>query len=109
MQVSKVLVTIFALSAATLTLSAADGKELYTKHCAKCHGADGVGTTPMGKKTGAKDFTDAAVQAKFTDAQFASAIKDGFKEGDKVKMKGYDELSTEEVNALVAYVRAFKK
>ena len=109
MQVSKVLVTILALSAATLTLSAAaDGKDLYTKSCLKCHGADGVGATVMGKKTGAKDFTDAAVQAKFTDAQFAKAIKEGY-EGEKGKMKAYDELTTEEVNALVAYTRSFKK
>ena len=37
--------------------SAADGKAIYTKECAKCHGADGKATTKMGKKLKCRDLT----------------------------------------------------
>ena len=109
MQLSKVFVTVFALAAATLTLSAADAKDIYEKSCAKCHGVDGAGKTKMGEKTAIKDLTDAKVQAEFTDEKMAAAIKEGVKDGDKNRMKAFDDLSADEVKALVAYVRAFKK
>ena len=37
------------------------------------------------------------------------AIKEGVKDGDKTRMKAAEGLSDEEMKALVAYVRAFKK
>jgi mono/diheme cytochrome c family protein len=38
------------------------------------------------------------------------AIKEGVKEGETTKMKGFaDDLSADEVKALVAQVRSFKK
>ena len=89
--------------------SAADGKTLFEANCAKCHGATGKGDTKIGQKAGAKDFTDAKVQAEMTDAKIASAIKDGIKEGDKTKMKAFPELSADDIKALTAYVKAFKK
>jgi mono/diheme cytochrome c family protein len=93
-----------------LTAGAADAKAIWEKDCAKCHGPDGKGDTKMGKKAGAKDYTDAKVQAEMKDDQMAKAIKEGVKDGDTVKMKGFSEsLSDEEIKALVAYVRAFKK
>jgi mono/diheme cytochrome c family protein len=84
---------------------------LWTKNCAKCHGEDGKGKTKMGEKVGVKDYTDAKVQAELKDPEMAKAIKEGVKEkdSDKVKMKGFPDLSDDEVKALVAYVRAFKK
>ena len=102
--------TLALLAAGTLSLRAADAKETYDKNCAKCHGADGTGKTKMGEKLGVKDYTDAKVQASFTDDQLAKTIKEGVKEDDKVKMKGYgDTLSDEDVKGLVAYIRSFKK
>ena len=109
MQKIKLFATALALAAVTLSVSAADGKETYEKSCAKCHGADGKGDTKMGKKLEIKDFTDAAYQATFTDEKAADAIKNGVKDGDKTRMKGFEDLSADDIKALVAYVRAFKK
>lgn len=98
------MVGIFACTAQGLM--AASAAENWTKSCASCHGKDGSGNTTMGKKKGAKDYTSAAEQAKFTDAEAAKAIKDGVPD----KMKGYgDKLTAEEITALVAHVRSLKK
>ncbi len=89
---------------------AADAKANYTKECAKCHGADGRGKTKMGQKLGMKDYTDAKVQAEMKDDKAFKSIKEGQKEGDKELMKSYaDTLSDDEIKALVAYMRSFKK
>ena len=92
------------------TLFAADAKEVYDKSCASCHGKDGKGGTPAGKKLKARDLTDAKVQAELKDEEMIKAIKEGIKDGDKTKMKGFgDKLTDEEIKQLIAYVRSFKK
>ncbi len=98
-----------ACAAIVVSASAADVKENWDKNCKKCHGPDGKGQTTMGKKLDIKDFTDAKVQASFKDEQLLKAIKEGVKDGDKTRMKPAEGLSEEEMKALVAYVRAFKK
>lgn len=104
-----ILTAIIVGVAGTLSVSAADGKENYTAQCAKCHGADGKGETKMGKKLGAKDYTDAKVQAEMKDDKAFKAVKEGLKEGDKTLMKPAEGLSDDDIKALVAYMRAFKK
>jgi mono/diheme cytochrome c family protein len=103
------LVTLFGLTDA-LTTKAAEAKDNYDNLCAKCHGPEGKGDTKMGQKLGCKDFTDAAVQADIKDDAATSAIKNGLKSPeDKTLMKPFDQLSDDEVKALVAYVRGLKK
>ena len=93
-----------------ITANAADAKALYEKECAKCHGADGKGETKMGKKNGAKDYTDAKVQAELKDEAAFKAIKDGFKDKEgKVLMKPAEGMSDDQIKGLVAYMRKFKK
>ena len=89
---------------------AADVKGLYEKDCLKCHGADGKGETKMGKKLGAKDYSDPKVQAEMKDEAGIKAIKDGLKDKEgKVLMKPAEGTSDEDIKALVTYMRTFKK
>jgi mono/diheme cytochrome c family protein len=104
------LITIAACAAMLVSASAADVKETWDKECAKCHGPDGKGETKMGKKLDIKNFTDGKYQDSLKDDAMLKAIKDGVKDGDKTRMKGFGEtLSNDEIKALVAYVRKFKK
>ncbi len=93
------------------SLTAADVKENWEKHCASCHGKDGKGETKAGKKAEVKDLTDAKYQAAFTDEQMFKQIKEGMKDKNgKERMKPFgDKLNDDEMKALVALVRSFKK
>ncbi len=103
------LASVISLAAA-MTAGAADGKALWDHHCTMCHGADGKGQTNMGKKLGAKDYTDPKVQAALTDAAATKAIKDGFKNEDgKMVMRPAKNLSDDQIKDLVAYIRSLKK
>ena len=96
--------------ASPLSLRAADAKTNWANNCAQCHGATGKGDTKMGKMLNAADLTDSKKQASFTDAQAATAIKDGVKQNGKTTMKAFGgKLSDDEIKALVAYVRKLKK
>jgi mono/diheme cytochrome c family protein len=104
-----VIITCALLMAGAVSLRAGAAKETWDKNCAKCHGEDGKGKTKMGEKLGVKDYTDAKVQADMKDDKMTKAIKEGIKEDDKTKMKAFADLSDDEVKALVAHVRSFKK
>ncbi len=109
------LVTTVLLASVSLALvstaGAATAKENWDLHCAKCHAADGSGTTKVGQRLKLKDYTKADNQAAFTDAQALDAIKDGVKDAaGKFTMNPYSEkLSAEEMQALVPFVRSLKK
>jgi mono/diheme cytochrome c family protein len=104
------IIGVALLVAGAVTVRAADAKENWDKNCTKCHGADGKGKTKMGEKLAVKDYTDAKVQDGLKDDVMTKAIKDGVKDGEKTKMKGFGEaLSDDEVKALVKFVRDFKK
>ena len=105
-----IVIGVALLIVGAVSVRAADAKENWEKNCTKCHGADGKGKTKMGEKVGVKDYTDAKVQADLKDDAMTKAIKEGVKDGDKTKMKGFgDVLSDDEIKALVKYVRDFKK
>jgi len=106
----KLIAISIILAAAAGSLRAADAKATYEEKCVKCHGADGKGDTKLGKKMGAKDYSDPKVQAELKDDAAFKAIKEGFKDKDgTVIMKPTEGVSDEDVRGLVAHMRTFKK
>jgi cytochrome c553 len=104
------LVGLIASVTVTSNSFAADAKAAYEKDCAKCHGIDGKGYTKMGKKLGARDYTDATVQTNLNDDAAIKAIKEGFKDKEgKELMKATEGCSNDDAKALVAYMRTFRK
>ena len=86
------------------TPAAADDAANFKTKCAMCHGADGKGDTPVGKKMGTHDFASPEVQ-KMSDAELTDAITKG-----KNKMPAYaGKLSESDIKGLVAYVRQLGK
>jgi cytochrome c6 len=97
-------------ASAALSANAADAKALYEKECTKCHGSDGKGDTKMGKKLGAKDYTDAKVQAELKDDAAIKAIKDGLKDKEgKTLMKPAEGMTDDDIKGLVGHMRTLKK
>ena len=108
MKKTLILAACLSLTAAFAS-PAADIKETWEKTCAKCHGADGKGQTKMGQKVGVKDLTDAKVQAGFTDDKAFKSLKEGIKDSDgKIRMKPVENLTDDDIKALVKQVRTFK-
>ena len=98
------------MAGAVLSAKAADGKAIYEKHCAMCHGKDGKGDTKMGQRLGVKDYTDPKVQADLTDEAAFKAVKEGFKDKDgKTLMRPANGLSDDDIKAVITYLRTFKK
>ena len=84
---------------------APDAAAIFKAKCARCHGEDGKGTEKY-KKHGQKDFTDANWQKTRTDAQLIESVTNG--KGDFMPA-WKEQLTPEEIKALVAHVRAFGK
>jgi cytochrome c553 len=106
----KLIAISVALAAAAGSLHAAAAKALYEEKCAKCHGTDGKGDTKLGKKMGAKDYSDPKVQDELKDEAAFKAIKEGFKDKDgTVLMKPTEGVSDADIKGLVAHMRTFKK
>jgi cytochrome c6 len=94
---------IGVLGLAGTAIAQDDVAALYKTKCQICHGADGKGDTPAGKKIGAKDLHSPEV-AKLSDAQLFEIVKKG-----KEKMPSYDgKLTDDQIKALVKYVRSLK-
>lgn len=84
--------------------SVRNAAQLYTKHCASCHGKDGRAKTLKGKLNHARDLTDRAWQDDASDERLFNSIMNG-----KRKMPAFSKkLSEQEIDALVTYVRGLK-
>jgi mono/diheme cytochrome c family protein len=83
---------------------AEDAASLYKAKCALCHGTDGKGDTPVGKKMGLRDFASPDVQ-KMSDSELHTVVAKG-----KNKMPAYEKkLSNAEIKDVVTYIRRFAK
>jgi len=106
----RALILLASLSSLAVAAYAFDASATWNEQCAKCHGKDGKGDTKMGKKLTIKDYSDAAVQATFTDDEAFKAVKEGTKDKTgKVRMKAVEGMSDADIKAMVAYFRTLKK
>jgi len=82
--------------------------DLFRNNCARCHGADGAGDTPLGHTYNTPDFTDPEwwrKHSKLTSAGSLSSIVSHGKGG----MPAFGrKLSRTEIRHLVDYVRKFR-
>jgi mono/diheme cytochrome c family protein len=93
-----------ALSFAGTGTTPAAGENLFKSHCVLCHGTDATGNTTMGKQLKARNLHSAIVQKK-SDAELKHIITDG--EGNMPPFSA--QLSSAQIDELVAYVRQLAK
>lgn len=97
------LVICGMLALAATAVAQDDAAALYKTKCQICHGPDGKGDTPAGKKVGAKDLHSPEV-AKLSEQELFDVVKKG-----KEKMPSYDgKLTDDQIKSLVKYVRTLK-
>ncbi len=106
--IRKFLISLAALGLFVLCAGSSRGQSageaLFKSKCAMCHGPDGKGEVPMGKKLSARNLGSTEVQGQ-SDAQLTEVVTKG-----KNKMPAYDgKLSKEQIAQLVAYIREFAK
>ncbi len=85
----------------------ASGEELFTKHCALCHGKDGKAQSPAARKLGVKDLSI----SKLADAEIEKQLKEGKKDdhGHQKMPPFKDKFSADEIKSLIVVVKSFRK
>ncbi len=86
-----------AVLAAGAPARADDGGQMYGKKCLACHGLDGAGDKPLGRKSGAPDLRRSGLSQDEIEAVIAQG---------RGKMMGYkDRLTAEQISAIAGYVK----
>jgi mono/diheme cytochrome c family protein len=81
-----------------------EGASTFKSKCAACHGADGSGSTAVGKSMKIRDLASADVQ-KETNAELTAIITNG-----KGGMPAYkDKLSGDQIKDVVGFIRQLAK
>jgi len=84
-------------------------EDLFQANCARCHGADGRGDTPLGHTYNSPDFTDNAWWQKHSDITSTKSLVSIVTNG-KGGMPGFGKkLKSSEIKGLVSYARRFRK
>lgn len=97
----RVLLIVVLTQIPVTTVSAADQRtqDLYKSRCQGCHGANG-NATAIGKRLGAKNFQDPAVE-RMSQSRLAEVMEDG-----KNKMPAQkDKLTEDEIKDLARYIK----
>ena len=101
------LATCFVVSADQRNNNRRSAPQLFSRHCAECHGADGRAKTSKGKFSHARDLTDAKWQEDVTDERIFNSIMNG--RSVRGNMPAFsDKLNEKEAESLVNFVRKFK-
>ncbi len=104
LQRSLLAAVVAGVALGSTALAADDAAATYKAKCAMCHGADGKGDTPVGKKMGIRDLTSPDVQ-KMSDEELTTITTKG-----KNKMPAYEnKLSAAQIKDVVAYIRQLAK
>lgn len=86
---------------------AADGQIIFLANCTPCHGEDGKGRTPQGKKLHAKDLTVSTLADADIEKQIVVGSKD---RGGVSRMPSFKTtLTAEEITALIAYLKTLRR
>ena len=94
----------FAISSTTPSFGQDSGADVFKAKCQVCHGADGLGATPIGKSLGIVSFKDPTV-VKLSNTAMAGVIKSG-----KNKMPSFEgKLTDAQIGAVVTYIRTLQK
>lgn len=103
---------------ASLAADVETGRALFADNCQECHGPSGDGNGPAAEAFILKprDFAMAAFKfdtdadwERGTDADLANVIKNGpGTYGGSVQMPGWSDLSTDDVESLIAFIRSLK-
>ena len=97
-------VVFLAASLATPLVAQNSGADIYKAKCQMCHGADGLGATPVGKVMKIPSFKDPAV-VKSTNAELSSIVKNG-----KNKMPSFSgKLTDAQITSVVEFIRTLQK
>ena len=107
---------IFALASVSIWLSGcdrkvaggrADGAEIYSKVCARCHGYQGVPNEDMASGLGVTDLSSATFHERVTDAELRARIVRG---SANRRMPAFgDVLTDDQLDAVVRHVRALRR
>jgi cytochrome c6 len=98
------LIGVMAVSPFATALAQDAGAATYKAKCEMCHGTDGLGNTPVGKKLMARPFNAPDV-LKESDADFTAVIDKG-----KNKMPAFaGKLTDAQITEVVAYIRTLQK
>jgi mono/diheme cytochrome c family protein len=90
------------------TPSRVNVEELFRDNCARCHGSDGRGDTPLGRTYNTPDFSDAEWWQKHSSITGKSSLAAIVSQG-KGGMPAFGKkLRRSEINLLVKYVRRFR-
>jgi mono/diheme cytochrome c family protein len=85
----------------------ADGGQLFSDYCARCHGNEGRPSRAMLAGLGVRDLTAAEVQDGLSDQQIADQIRRGSDNRQMPPFGGV--LSDAQIKAVVAHVRTFRQ
>ena len=108
---ASIAATSVLFSATALAETDKKTERLWKAKCSSCHGQAGKGDTEKGTQMKIPDMTTAEFQAQ-KDDDFKKAILNGVKTekgGVKKEMDPFKDLTPEQVDALIAYIRTFKK
>lgn len=98
------LALVFLFIGISAAVAQEDGAGTFKSKCVLCHGADGTGNTPLGKQLQAANLRSKEVQKK-SNAELHKFVHDG-----QTNMPPFgDQLTDEQINQVVKYVRTFAK